>query len=64
MSERNGITLSFEVEDVEASVSILKGAEFEKISGEEFDLGEASEDDFEELYEDNEELFEVIEDLM
>ena len=64
LSERNGITLSFEVEDVEASVSILKGAEFEKISGEEFDLGEASEDDFEELYEDNEELFEVIEDLM
>lgn len=64
LSERNGITLTFEIEDVEASMSILKGTDFEKMSGEEFDIGEASEDDFMDLYEDNEELFDMIEDLM
>ena len=64
LSERNGITLSFDIEGVEASVSILKGADFEKLSGEEFNIGDASEDDFMDLYEDNEELFEMIEDLL
>lgn len=38
--------------DVDISVSILAGASFEKLSGEEFDIGNASERDFEDLYDD------------
>ena len=64
LSERNALTVSFDVEDVEVNVSISKGTNFEKIKGTEFNIGEASEDDYMDLYEDNEELFEVIEDLM
>jgi len=62
-SEKNAITITFEVEDVESSITISKSADFEKISGEEFNIGEASEDDYMDLYEDNEELFEIIGDF-
>ena len=64
LSERNAVTVSFDVEDVEVNVSISKGTNFEKIKGKEFNIGEASEDDFMDLYEDNEELFEMLEDLL
>ena len=63
LSERNAVTVSFDVEDVEVNVSISKGTNFEKIKGTEFNIGEASEDDYMDLYEENEELIEYIGDL-
>ena len=63
LSEKNAVTVSFEVEDIEVNVSVSKGTNFEKIKGTEFNIGEASEDDYMDLYEDNEELFETIEDF-
>ncbi len=63
VSERNAVTLSFEVEGVDLAVTISKGVDFEKLSGEEFDIGEASQDDFMDLVEENEELMELMYDL-
>lgn len=42
--------------DTDIAVSISKGADFEKLSGEIFDIGNASEDDFNDLYEELKDL--------
>ena len=63
VSERNAVTVSFEVEGVDMAVTISKGADFEKLSGEEFNIGEASQDEIMDLVEENEELMELMYEL-
>ena len=63
VSERNAVTVSCEVEGIDMEITISKGANFEKLSGEEFNIGEASQDDFMDLVEDNEELMELMYDF-
>lgn len=66
-SERNGVT--FELEELEidgdyiplaGEISVQKGADIEELKGEEFDLGNASESDFEE-FEELQEFFQSLE---
>lgn len=45
-------------EDIDFNVSLKKGAKFQKVSGDKFDIGNASEDDLEDLMYDLEDYFE------
>lgn len=59
-SEKNSVCVSFAIEGVDVAVTISQGANFEALTGEEFDLGTASEDELMDVMEDNEELMELL----
>ena len=63
-SERNSVAVSFDLEETELNISFSKGTNFEPLSGKEFNIGDASEDDFEEVFENNEELYNTIEEFL
>lgn len=59
---RKGATFRLEdisgsFDDVDFEISVNKGAKIQKLDGEEFDIGNASEDDFEDIVEDIEDTF-------
>lgn len=64
VSEKTSVCISFAVEGVDMAVTISQGANLENIEGEEFNIGTASEDDFLDVMEENEELMELLEELL
>lgn len=60
LTERDNVTLSLDVEDIEMKCIIKRGTDLQKIQGTEFNIGKASEDDFTNLLEESEELYDSI----
>ena len=59
VSEKNSVGFSFSVDGVDMTVTVSQGANFEAMEGETFNVGEASQEDFMEIVEENEELVEI-----
>ena len=63
VSEKNSVCISFAVEGADIAVTVSQGANFESLTGEEFNFGTASEDDLMDVMEDNEDLMELLYEL-
>ena len=63
VSEKNSVCISFAVEGADFAVTVSQGANFESLTGEEFNFGTASEDDLMDVMEDNEDLMELLYEL-